>query len=141
MQTIEYRIISIGTLAAHPLWDEKGEIRTGHPTTTLISSGETHILVNPGLPATILGARMGERTNIRPDQITDVFLTALGQDHYRAMPAFERAEWYAYETEGIAALAGLRDQLQRAEEGGDQDLVQTVQQHIEIIRRCRAATA
>ncbi|UCD74376.1 MAG: MBL fold metallo-hydrolase [Phycisphaerales bacterium] len=139
MQTIEYRIISIGTLAAHPLWNEKGEVRTGHPTTTLISSGETHILVNPGLPAAILGARMGERTNVRPDQITHVFLTALSQDHYRALPAFEKAEWYAYETEGIAALAGLRDQLQRAEEGGDEGLIETVRNHMEIIRRCRAA--
>lgn len=139
MQTIEYRIISIGTLAAHPLWEEKGEVRTSHPTTTLISAGDRHILVNPGLPAAILGARMGERTNIRPDQITHVFLTALSQDHYRALPAFEGAEWYAYETEGIAALAGLRDQLQRAEDGGDQELVQTVRNHIEIIRRCRAA--
>ena len=36
--TPEYRIISIGTLAANPLWDEKVPVRTGHATTTLIAS-------------------------------------------------------------------------------------------------------
>ena len=38
------RIISIGTLAANPLWHETAEVRTGHATTTLISTGETHLL-------------------------------------------------------------------------------------------------
>ena len=31
-----HRIISIGTLAAHPLWEERNDVRTGHATTTLI---------------------------------------------------------------------------------------------------------
>lgn len=139
MQNLEYRVISIGTLSAHPLWNEKGQVRTSHPTTTLIQSGDARILVNPGLPAQILVARMTERTNTRPDQITHVFLTAMTQDHYRALPVFENAEWYAHETEGVAAIAGLRDQLERAEDGDDEDLAETVRGHLEVVRRCRAA--
>src|SRR5688572_9878669 len=104
----EYRIISIGTLAAHPLWNEKGEVRTGHATTTLISSGGAHILVNPSLPPQALAARMSERTSIRPNQITHIFMTSLEQDHRRALRAFENAQWLAHEPEREAMISGLK---------------------------------
>ena len=48
---MEYRVISIGTLAAHPLWgEEHGQVRTGHATTTLVSTDAAQILVDPSLP-------------------------------------------------------------------------------------------
>src|SRR5688572_3288935 len=102
---LDYRIISIGTLAAHPLWNERGEIRTGHATTTLISSGDAHILVNPALPAQALLARMSERTPIRSEHITHIFLTSFQQDHRRALRQFEGATWLIHEPERQAALA------------------------------------
>jgi hypothetical protein len=52
----DHRIISIGTLAAHPLRHEPADMRTGHATTTLVTAGETRILVNPALPAQALAA-------------------------------------------------------------------------------------
>ncbi len=59
---IEYRIISIGTLAAHPLWNEKGQARTGHATTTLIRTGDAIILVDPSLPTPAIRDEMPQRT-------------------------------------------------------------------------------
>ena len=56
-----FRIISIGTLDVHPLWGEPAPARTGHATTTLISLGDEHVLVNPALPTQALAARMSER--------------------------------------------------------------------------------
>ena len=47
------RVISIGALSSHELWDEKGSLRTAHATTTLIRSGDRVILVDPGLPSQI----------------------------------------------------------------------------------------
>src|SRR5258705_8982567 len=103
----EYRVISIGTLAAHPLWNEKTPLRTGHATTTLIDVGENiHILVDPGLPAQALVARMSERTPLRPEQVTHVFMTSLEPDRRRALRAFEHAKWLVHEPEREAALAG-----------------------------------
>ena len=42
----EFRVISIGTLEAHPLWNEKGHVRTAHATTTLVESGGAVIMVD-----------------------------------------------------------------------------------------------
>ena len=139
MQNIDYRIISIGTLASHPLWNDPAEARTGHSTTTLICAGEARVLVDPGLPAQALVARLSERTNVKPHEITHVFLTALTQDHYRALPVFDHAPWLVFEAEREAALHGLNDQLERAKEAGDADLASTVRQYIELVERCRPA--
>ena len=76
----EYRVISLGTLASNTLWEEGGMARTPHATTTLITAESCRILVNPGLPAQVLHARMGERTPVQPDDITHVFMTSLAED-------------------------------------------------------------
>lgn len=137
--TPEYRIISIGTLAAHPLWNEKSAVRTGHATTTLISAGDVHILVNPALPAQALLARMSERTPIKSDQITHVFLTSFEQDHRRALRAFEDAVWLVHEPEREAALAGYKITLDEAVEADDQELVTLAEQEIALAQRCQVA--
>ncbi len=58
---MDLRIISLGTLAANPLWDEPAPVRTGHATTTLISVGDRKILVDPGLPEVAHAAKLYER--------------------------------------------------------------------------------
>ena len=68
---MEYRIISIGALDIHPLRGERTAVRTGHATTTLVRSGQTTILVDPGLPPQPLAARLEERTGLKPgDEVT-----------------------------------------------------------------------
>ena len=84
-------VISIGTLAANPDWGESEPVRTGHATTTLIQSPDANILVDPGLPARVLAARLGERASLAPDDITHVFLTSFHPDTRRGLLAFEPA--------------------------------------------------
>jgi glyoxylase-like metal-dependent hydrolase (beta-lactamase superfamily II) len=137
--TPDYRIISIGTLAAHPLWNEKGEVRTAHATTTLISIGETHILVNPSLPAQAMSARMSERTPIKPIQITHIFLTSLEQDHRRALRAFEHATWLVHEPEKEAMVSGLKVTRKQAAEARDRELIALIDAELEVVERCKIA--
>ncbi|MHC5004532.1 MAG: MBL fold metallo-hydrolase, partial [Planctomycetota bacterium] len=97
--SVTYRVISIGTLAAHPLWNERSEVRTGHTTTVLVEAGDRRILVDPGLPAPALAARLDERCSHRPDEITDVFLTNYQPDHRRGLELFPQASWLLQEAE------------------------------------------
>lgn len=137
--SLDFRIISIGTLAAHPLWNERGEVRTGHATTTLISAGDAQVLVNPSLPAVALGARLGERTSVKPDAITHVFLTSFQPDHRRALPALEHAIWLAFEPELQAAGEAIRRQRDEARDLGDDELVAIAQHELALLERCHAA--
>jgi glyoxylase-like metal-dependent hydrolase (beta-lactamase superfamily II) len=137
---VEYRVISIGTLAAHPLWNEGGEARTGHATTTLLSvDSGTHILVDPSLPPTALLARLGERTPVRADEITHVFLTSADQLHHRAITLFETAQWHAHEAELAAAKAAINGRLKEARADGDNDLLALIQGELDILNRCEPA--
>lgn len=117
----DLRIISIGTLAAHPLWDERGAVRTGHTTTSLITAGDARILVNPGLPAPGLQARLQERTPIGVDDITHVFMTTFTIDHVRGLGLFERARWLVHAPERPSADAGLATEAERAREAEAHD--------------------
>lgn len=137
---VEYRIISIGTLAAHPLWDERQPVRTGHATTTLISSGDAHILVDPSLPAQALLARLTERANIMPERITHVFLTSLEPERRRAMTAFEHAKWLAHEPEIEGSKHALQQRLDDAASGGDQELIDYCKNELAILERCEPAS-
>jgi len=58
MPQIRFDIISIGTLSRNRIWSETEAVRTAHATTSLIRSGGRRILVDPGLPASVLGARL-----------------------------------------------------------------------------------
>lgn len=94
---MDIRIISIGTLAINPLWDERAPTRTGHATTTLIQtsdkSGDINIVIDPGLPAQMVGARLTERSGLSPDDITHVFLTSFHPETRRGLAAFTNAQW------------------------------------------------
>lgn len=133
---MDIRIISIGTLAAHPLWGERTPVRTGHGTTTLIRSGKRAILVDPGLPEPAVAARLAERANLKPQEITHVFLTSFNPEMRRGLLAFDRAVWWISETEREQIGLALVGQLKRAAEEGDKELTKTLEQEVAILRRC-----
>ena len=139
MKPPQYRVISIGTLAAHPLWDEKIDVRTGHATTTLVTVGEANVLINPSLPGPALGARLSERTRVRPDEITHVFLTTFARDHYRGIACFPRAAWLIHAPEQAFAGAALDEQVEHANDTGDEELIEMVQSHRTLLERCVVA--
>ena len=138
--SINYRIISIGTLAAHPLWEERTPVRGGHATTTLITTDNANILVDPSLPPQALVARLDERSNIKPDQITHVFLTSVDQLHSRGLPAFENANWLAHEPDLDAALTQLDEQIRQTEQGDDTQLLSALENQRKTITNCVPAS-
>lgn len=136
---LDVRVISIGALAAHPLWNERGAIRTGHATTTLIRAGRRAMLVDPGLPAQALGARLHERSGLRPEQITDVFLTTFKPETMRGLGAFESADWWVYGAEREGVGVPLATELRRAHEEGETDLAAALERDVAVLQRCQAA--
>jgi len=141
-------VISIGTLAANPLWGERDPVRTGHATTVLVRAenepgGEPiNLLIDPGLPTEALLARLRERANIGPEDITHVFLTTFQPDARRALPAFERARWLLSEAEreavGVPLAEGLKRLMTNFEDRDEQteDVLRT---DIAILQRCEPA--
>lgn len=137
--SISFRVISIGALAAHPLWNERGEARPGHATTTLITSGKAAILVDPSLPAQVLVPRLAERSNLKPEDITHVFLTNLHPAHRRGLKAFDKAEWLVSTIERETIGVQLVQKFHEARDAGDKDLAHTLYHEIEVIERVKAA--
>lgn len=134
------RVISIGATSSHPLRKEAPHTRTGHATTTLVRSGARVILVDPGLPAEALVARLAERVGLRPGEVTDVFLTSFHPDARRALEAFDKARWLINAAEresiGVPMAALLRD----AEEQGIQGQArESLLRDVAILKRCQAA--
>ncbi len=145
---MDLRIISLGALAANPLWNEAGAVRTGHATTTLITAGDKRILVDPGLPEVVLGARLHERAGIRAASITDVFLTCFKPDMTRGLRLFDHARWWIHETEretaGMLLGETLRRAMQNGEDGGGDDSdgpnpLDALRERVAQLRHCKAA--
>jgi glyoxylase-like metal-dependent hydrolase (beta-lactamase superfamily II) len=136
---MNYRVISIGALEAHPLWKERDPVRTGHATTTLVRAGDMNLLIDPGLPGDILVARLAERANVRPTDVTHVFLSSFRPDVRRGLGRFEHATWWIGENEretvGVAMVAKLRG----AENADDAELSAVLAQEIQILERCEPA--
>lgn len=133
------RVISIGALAANPLWNERTPVRTGHATSTLIRTERAVILVDPGLPEQMIEARLGERAGIRPDDVTHIFLTSFQADTHRGIQAFETATWYISRAEREGAGIPLINHLRRAAEGDDPELTEHLQREVAILQRCKEA--
>ncbi len=137
----DYRVISIGTLAAHPLWgeDKRAAVRTGHATTTLVCTDTARVLVDPSLPAPALLARLGERTKVRAAEISHVFLTSADRLHHRGLVAFENAVWLAHETELDAARTSVREQIAETADSGDDELDAALKHELATLERCEPA--
>ena len=133
---MDYRVVSIGALSRHEMWDESGPQRTPHATTTLVRSGDRVILVDPGLPATMIAARLQERSGIDPSDVTDIFLTNFRPAHRRGLEAFEHARWWIGEMERESVGAKLVDRFKR-EEDSDTQLI--LQQEIDLLQRTQPA--
>ncbi len=134
---MNFRIISIGTLSRHPLWDTPSPQRTAHATTTLITTDDDRrILVDPALPDRFLDARLQERIGYGLDRITDVFLTCYRPAHRAGLPALEHADWYIAEPEreriGVQLIAQL-------DQGHDADVRELIQRDIAMLQRCKPA--
>lgn len=134
-----HRIISIGTLAVHPLWHERGGGRTGHATTTLVTSGDQRIIINPGLPAVALRARMSERTDVAPEEITAVFLTSFHIDTRRGIELFDHATVYLHEPERAYAQSIIAQKRLEAEGINDHELIGHFQREREVLDACATA--
>ena len=134
-----YRVISIGTLAAHPLWNERVEVRTGHATTTLITTGDANVLVDPSLPAQALMARLAERSPVRAHEITHVFMTSADPLHRRALGVLPDARWLAHETELAAAMGSLEASIRAARNGNDEELLDAFESDLATLRRIEPA--
>jgi glyoxylase-like metal-dependent hydrolase (beta-lactamase superfamily II) len=138
------RIISIGTLAANPLWGEAAPVRTGHATTTLIRAGDRAILVDPGLPAPAIAARLNERAGLKPEDITHVFLTSFQPATSRGIAAFDHAAWWINAAEREAVGVPLARRLKDAAGGGhdsgeDGHALRELELQVAILKRCRPA--
>src|SRR5205085_293631 len=96
------------------LWGETLPLRTAHATTTLIRTGTRHILVDPGLPAQALVARLNERSGLRPEQIDTIFLTNFRPGHRAGIAAFPKAKVLMHEIEQQAASQQLRNLFEQA---------------------------
>jgi len=136
---MDVRVISIGALEAHPLWDERVPVRTGHATTTLVRTGDRSILVDPGLPPSALAARLGERAGLRPEQITDVFFTCFKPATTRGARALEQARFWIHEREREGVGVPLAGELRRAAEAGETELKEALERDVQILKACEPA--
>jgi glyoxylase-like metal-dependent hydrolase (beta-lactamase superfamily II) len=107
-------IISIGTLSRNRLWNESEPVRTAHATTTLVRTGRRTILIDPGLPAPALAARLHERTGLRPAAVDTVFLTNFRPAHRAGLELFGQAKVLIHEIEQTTARQRLQNLIDDA---------------------------
>lgn len=116
MTSTRIDIISIGTLSRNRIWGETELMRTAHATTSLIRAGKRRVLVDPGLPAQALGARLFERTGLKPDAIDTIFLTNARPSHRAGLALFPNAKVLIHEIEQQTARQQLRELIDQAPE-------------------------
>lgn len=153
---MDLRVISIGCLSCHPLWGERTDVRTGHGTTTLIRAGKRVILIDPSLPDAVLTARLGERANVKPADVTHVFLTSFNPELRRGIRLFDHATWWISREEREGVGVAMATELARlAQHGsvpaagaarkgdspgdGNGSLRKTLEQDVALLKRCEPA--
>jgi glyoxylase-like metal-dependent hydrolase (beta-lactamase superfamily II) len=124
MSQVRVDVISIGTLSRNLIWKETEAVRTPHATCTLIRTDSRNIIVDPGLPAQIIAARLYERTGLRPNQIDTVFATSARPAHRVGADAFAKATRLMHEVELEASMKHLESVLDATDESADRDVVQ-----------------
>lgn len=133
---MDYRVISIGALSVHELWEHQGPARTAHATTTLVRSENRRILVDPGLPPQVVAARLQERAGLSPDDISDVFLTNFRPAHRLGLAAFPNARWLIHENEREQVGRLLVEKFQDQE---DEESRKLLQHEIALLQKCQPA--
>ena len=133
---MNYRIISIGALSVHELWDQQTQARTPHATTTLVRSGGRVILVDPGLPAQVISARLAERCGLVAEDVTDVFLTCFRPSHRWGIMGFPKARWLVAEAEREQVGVALIEKLGQEE---DEETRGLIEQDLAVLKKCEAA--
>jgi len=126
-------------MASHPLWNERGEVRPAHATTTLVTSGESRILIDPSLPGKFLVPRLHERAGIAPDAITHVFLTSFHPMRRRGLDAFRHAPCVVPEMERELVGADLVTRFKEAVATHDEDLAAALRVEVDLLEKCRPA--
>lgn len=133
---MDYRVISIGALARHELWNEQSDARTAHATTTLVRSADRVILVDPGLPAQVVAARLQERAGLELSAVTDVFLTNFRPARRRGLLAFAKARWLISQIEREYVGANLLEMYKREKEESTR---QILEEEIALLKRFEPA--
>ena len=136
VRSIRLDVISIGTLSRNRLWNESEPLRTAHATTSLIRSGKRQILVDPGLPPGAIGARLFERTGLKPEQIDTVFLTSFRPSHRAGLSQFEKAKILIHEQEKEFVGQYLRSKL---EESDDEEERAIIAREVKLLDSCLPA--
>lgn len=108
MDDVRLDVLAIGTLSRNRFWGEKTDVREEFSTTTLVRSGETVLLVDPGWPREVLQAVLFYRVGLKPEAVTDVFLTHVDGAHARGIGLLAGARWLASGEEIVYAKAELR---------------------------------
>lgn len=138
MPSLRFDIISIGTLSRNRLWNEDQPVRTPHATTTLIRTADgRNLLIDPGLPPAAIGARLFERTGLRPEQIDTVFLTNFRPSHRGGLALFPKARVLIHEQEQQSAAYFL-DQLRQEAPREDLDR-RVLEQELRLLETFRPA--
>ncbi|MEL7087559.1 MAG: MBL fold metallo-hydrolase [Planctomycetota bacterium] len=134
--SVEFRIISIGTLSTHEHWPANQPARSPHATTTLVVSGDRKILVDPALPGQVIEARLGERAGLKIADITDVFLTNFRPAHRHGLSVLEGANWWVAENERERVGRSL---LARFEQEEDNAVRRILEADIGLLKKTKAA--
>ncbi len=135
---MDVRVISLGTLAEHPLRDARRTVRTGHATTTLVRTDKASILIDPGLPAPALKARLDERAGLEPQAITHVFLTSFQADTCRGIQLFSSASWLIHAAEREAMGVPLARLLRDAGDADDATKAE-LEYQVSLLHTCQPA--
>ncbi len=105
-------VIVIGNLARNTYWGEKQPVREEYATASLVRSGETVILVDPGWPPEVLRRALYYRAGLEAGAVTHVFLTHFDPKHLWGLACFDEVVLWLHEEEIRYVEA------ERAEEAG-----------------------
>jgi len=136
--SVEFRIVSIGTLSSNPFWSEPPGVRTPHATTTLVRDGDKLILIDPSLPSPAIEARLFETTGLKSEQITDVFCTTLRPVHRRSIQVFGNARWMCYQEE-LTTYRGHLERLGQSSQRLEGQVERALEMDMKLIKRIEPA--
>ncbi len=83
-----------------------------------------NILIDPGLPAAAIAARLFERTGLKPDQIDTIFATTARPAHRAGADAFKKANRLMHEIELQTSLKYLENLQEESEDAEDRAVIQ-----------------